>query len=69
MEIRAGAISKGNGEGDSLRGLLQEFTFSFLNFSLFFLQGFPFIILEFFQISAVISSNIFKNADCQKNIW
>ena len=30
MEIRGGAISKGNGEGDSLRGLLQEFLLEFV---------------------------------------
>ena len=29
VEIRGGAISKGNGEGDSLRGLLQEFLLTF----------------------------------------
>ena len=37
VEIRGGAISKGNGEGDSLKGLLQEFPF--LYFSTFILCG------------------------------
>ena len=37
VEIRGGAISKGNGEGDSLKGLLQEFPF--LYFSTFIICG------------------------------
>ena len=37
VEIRGGAISKGNGEGDSLKGLLQEFPF--LYFSTFIRCG------------------------------
>ena len=37
VEIRGGAISKGNGEGDSLKGLLQEFPFFY--FSTFIICG------------------------------
>ena len=46
VEIRGGAISKGNGEGDSLRGLLQEFLLKFVLFWLLheFLSSLIFIL-------------------------